>query len=197
MPNVFVGSEFGGSATTDSSGNYQINAVPLGDLNSDREWKVTALPDGFASQTKTVIAKAKHRRPRRLRLRNDEPPADRGRAVAVDRSGHGTACNAERRQHRQRSARVLRLTSAPAHGTLDCRRRALRLPSRTRAGAGGTSSFTLRRERRRREADPRNGDDHRRGARERGAHGGRRRDDDRRGRLHGDRRARERLAGSR
>src|SRR5262249_53893580 len=58
LPNVFVGSEFGGTATTDASGNYRIEGVPLGDLNTDKAWNVTAMPDGFKPQTKTVVAKA-------------------------------------------------------------------------------------------------------------------------------------------
>jgi hypothetical protein len=32
--------------------------VPLGDLNADKEWKVTAIPTGFKPQTKTVVARA-------------------------------------------------------------------------------------------------------------------------------------------
>jgi hypothetical protein len=55
---VFVGSEFGGTATTDAAGNYRIARVPLGDLDADKEWNVTAVATGFKQQTKSVVARA-------------------------------------------------------------------------------------------------------------------------------------------
>jgi uncharacterized protein YkwD/plastocyanin len=58
IPSVFVGSEFGGSATTDANGNYRIANVPLGDLDADREWKVYAQPAGFPRQVRSALAKA-------------------------------------------------------------------------------------------------------------------------------------------
>lgn len=58
IADVFVATEFGRTATTDASGNYRFDQVPLGDLNSDRAWKITAFPTGFKPQTKTVIAQA-------------------------------------------------------------------------------------------------------------------------------------------
>jgi PKD repeat protein len=58
LPNVFVGSEFGGAATTDASGNYRIANVPLGDQDADRSWTLTATPAGYAPITLTVVAKA-------------------------------------------------------------------------------------------------------------------------------------------
>ncbi len=58
LDGVFVGSEFGGSATTGADGSYRITGVPLGDLNADREWSVSIAPTGFQPQSKTVVAKA-------------------------------------------------------------------------------------------------------------------------------------------
>jgi uncharacterized protein YkwD/plastocyanin len=54
MANVFVGSGFGGSATTDSTGSYTLVNVPLGANGAARSWDITATPDGFAAQTRTV-----------------------------------------------------------------------------------------------------------------------------------------------
>ncbi|MGH3071071.1 MAG: Ig-like domain-containing protein [Gaiellaceae bacterium] len=58
IEDVLVASEFGQTAFTDENGDYRFDRVPLGDLNTDRSWKVTAFPDGFKPQTKTVVAKA-------------------------------------------------------------------------------------------------------------------------------------------
>jgi hypothetical protein len=55
---AFIGSEFGGSATTNSQGNYTLSNVPLGPGNANREWDVTAVVSGFPAQTKPVIAVA-------------------------------------------------------------------------------------------------------------------------------------------
>ena len=58
LANTFIGTEFGGTATTDANGDYRIEGVPLGDLNSDRAWQLSAMPAGFKPQNKTVVAKA-------------------------------------------------------------------------------------------------------------------------------------------
>ncbi len=60
MQGVFIGSEFGGSATTNSQGQYTLTNVPLGPNNSDRQWDITAVPPGappaFPPQTRPVTA---------------------------------------------------------------------------------------------------------------------------------------------
>ena len=58
IEDVLVATEFGATEWTDASGNYRFEHVPLGDLNTDRAWKVTAFPTGFKPQTKLVVAKA-------------------------------------------------------------------------------------------------------------------------------------------
>ena len=58
LAGAFVGTEFGATATTDAAGNYRIEKVPLGDLNSDREWKVNVKPAGYKAKTQTVVASA-------------------------------------------------------------------------------------------------------------------------------------------
>ena len=55
---AFVGGEHGGTATTDALGNYTLPNVPLGDLDADREWEVTAIVNGFKQKTVSVIARA-------------------------------------------------------------------------------------------------------------------------------------------
>jgi Domain of unknown function (DUF5979) len=55
---VFIGSGFGGFDTTDASGYYKLVDVPLNADGSPRSWDVTAQPDGFPKQTKTVIVAA-------------------------------------------------------------------------------------------------------------------------------------------
>ncbi|MDZ4827620.1 MAG: PKD domain-containing protein, partial [Actinomycetota bacterium] len=61
IPNAFVGSQFGGSDTTDANGDYSIANVPLGPNDSDRTWNVTVDPpvgSGYAKTTKSVMAVA-------------------------------------------------------------------------------------------------------------------------------------------
>ncbi|HEX6130445.1 MAG TPA: Ig-like domain-containing protein, partial [Actinomycetota bacterium] len=55
---AFVGGEHGGTATTDAAGNYTLPNVPLGDLEADREWDVTAVVPGFRPKTVAVVARA-------------------------------------------------------------------------------------------------------------------------------------------
>ncbi len=47
MPGVFVGSGFGGSATTDENGYYKLTNAPLNPDGSQRAWDVTADPADF------------------------------------------------------------------------------------------------------------------------------------------------------
>jgi len=60
MAGVFIGSEFGATATTDSSGYYTLTGAPLGANNADRTWSITASPGGFVplSLPATVSATA-------------------------------------------------------------------------------------------------------------------------------------------
>jgi hypothetical protein len=51
---VFIGSGFGGSATTDAHGYYKLLDVPLNPDGSPRSWDITAVPDEFSEQTKAV-----------------------------------------------------------------------------------------------------------------------------------------------
>jgi len=55
LTNVFIGSEFGEAATTDTNGYYILSQAPLGALGSSRTWTVTAIPNGFPPQTKSVV----------------------------------------------------------------------------------------------------------------------------------------------
>jgi carboxypeptidase family protein len=48
MAGVFIGSSFGGPASTDTTGSYTLTNVPFG------TWDITAAPDGFTSITQTV-----------------------------------------------------------------------------------------------------------------------------------------------
>ncbi|HEY3857241.1 MAG TPA: hypothetical protein VGO67_22895, partial [Verrucomicrobiae bacterium] len=54
ISNVFIGSSFGGATSTDTNGYYLLNQVPLSANGSNRVWTVTAIPNGFPSQTKSV-----------------------------------------------------------------------------------------------------------------------------------------------
>lgn len=56
---VFVGSGYGGTATTDSQGRYTLNEAPLGDGGAARDWTVSVVPKlatglGQAEKTATV-----------------------------------------------------------------------------------------------------------------------------------------------
>jgi uncharacterized repeat protein (TIGR01451 family) len=55
MTNVFIGSEFGEATTTDTNGFYILSQAPLGPNNAARTWTVSALPNGYPSQTKSVV----------------------------------------------------------------------------------------------------------------------------------------------
>jgi len=55
LSNVFIGSGFGGSATTDVNGYYILPNAPLGPLGASRTWTVTAAPLGYPSQTESVL----------------------------------------------------------------------------------------------------------------------------------------------
>jgi hypothetical protein len=58
IADVFVGSEFGGSARTDEQGYYRLSNAPLTPDGSPRSWDVTASPGGFDPQTKPVTVRA-------------------------------------------------------------------------------------------------------------------------------------------
>lgn len=58
LPGVFIGSEFGVSATTDQAGSYRLNNAPLGPNNTDRVWQITAIQSNTLNQTKAVTVKA-------------------------------------------------------------------------------------------------------------------------------------------
>ncbi len=55
---VFIGSEFGVSATTNQTGNYRLDKAPLSTNNTDRVWQVTAIHPNAPIQTKSVTVKA-------------------------------------------------------------------------------------------------------------------------------------------
>jgi hypothetical protein len=55
---AFVGSTFGGSATTDEQGEYTLTNAPLGSANSPRTWEVTVIAAGYVTQTKSVEVSA-------------------------------------------------------------------------------------------------------------------------------------------
>ena len=54
LTNVFVGSGFGAATYTDTNGYYTFSQVPLGANGASRVWTVTAIPQGFPQQTKSV-----------------------------------------------------------------------------------------------------------------------------------------------
>jgi uncharacterized repeat protein (TIGR01451 family) len=54
LAGVFVGSQFGESAYTDTNGAYQLTEAPLGANNSSRTWNITAMPTNFPAQTLPV-----------------------------------------------------------------------------------------------------------------------------------------------
>jgi hypothetical protein len=51
---VFIGAEFGDMTTTDVDGYYLFDEVPLHPDGTSRTWTITAAPNGFDSQTKSV-----------------------------------------------------------------------------------------------------------------------------------------------
>lgn len=55
---VTIVGEFGEQAITDPTGHYLFPEVPVGDDGSPRSWAVSALPVGFAQQTKPVTVRA-------------------------------------------------------------------------------------------------------------------------------------------
>ncbi|HET7721227.1 MAG TPA: carboxypeptidase regulatory-like domain-containing protein, partial [Acidimicrobiales bacterium] len=56
MAGVFIGSGFGGAATTNEAGEYLLANVPLGAGDAPRAWDITAAPEGFAPLTQSVTA---------------------------------------------------------------------------------------------------------------------------------------------
>jgi uncharacterized repeat protein (TIGR01451 family) len=54
MAGVFMGSQFGEAALTDTNGFYQLTQAPLGANNSSRTWNITAIPTNFTAQTLPV-----------------------------------------------------------------------------------------------------------------------------------------------
>jgi uncharacterized protein YkwD/plastocyanin len=115
LRDVFIGSTFGGSAKTDSNGNYRLTGVPLGDDNSDRTWIVSAIPTAFPAQDKQVTAKANEEvrldfefslnrppvatdnsvttaeeRPVEIGLQASDPEGDELTYAVVDQPAHGT-----------------------------------------------------------------------------------------------------------
>ena len=58
MPDIFIGSEFGAATRTDASGYYKFSNVPLNPDGSDRSWAITAMPESFSAQTKSVTVHA-------------------------------------------------------------------------------------------------------------------------------------------
>jgi LPXTG-motif cell wall-anchored protein len=63
VPDVFVGTEFGGAATTGADGRYTISAVPTAAGGAPRDWQVTFIPPlatglGSATRTATVSSGA-------------------------------------------------------------------------------------------------------------------------------------------
>lgn len=85
LPNAFVGTEFGETATTDAEGRYRIEDAPLGDLNADREWAVVAQPPGYKPKTQRVMvtADAESRLDFAFSTAN-EPPVAHGQTVTLD-----------------------------------------------------------------------------------------------------------------
>jgi uncharacterized repeat protein (TIGR01451 family) len=55
LADVFLGSQFGAATFTDTNGYYRLDQVPLGANGADRTWTVTAMPNGFLSQTRSVL----------------------------------------------------------------------------------------------------------------------------------------------
>lgn len=55
ITNVFIGSSFGEATTTDTNGYYILSQAPLGANGASRTWTVTAIPNGFPSQTASVV----------------------------------------------------------------------------------------------------------------------------------------------
>ncbi len=58
LAGVFIGSGFGEATTTDSTGYYLFESVPLDVEGAEREWSVTADPTNFEAKTGSVIARA-------------------------------------------------------------------------------------------------------------------------------------------
>jgi PKD repeat protein len=57
IPDVFVGTEFGGAAVTGADGRYTISSVPVNGDGTPRDWQVTFIPplaSGFSSATRTA-----------------------------------------------------------------------------------------------------------------------------------------------
>jgi PKD repeat protein len=57
VPDVFVGTEFGGAAATDSDGRYTVASVPTAAGGAARDWQVTFIPPlatGLRSATRTA-----------------------------------------------------------------------------------------------------------------------------------------------
>ncbi len=58
IPGVLIGGAFGQTTTTDGDGYYRFDDVPLDLDGSPLTWDVTAFPDGFEQQTKSVEVRA-------------------------------------------------------------------------------------------------------------------------------------------
>ena len=59
LPEVFIGSGFGGSDVTSADGNYRLEKVPLGEEGADRDWEITAIPPRLCIETQSNIVTAK------------------------------------------------------------------------------------------------------------------------------------------
>lgn len=85
LADAFVGTNFGATAKTDAAGHYSIPNVPLGDLDSDREWTVMTHPPGYKPKTKTVVVSAEQevRLDFTFTTANEKPTAE-GQTVTLD-----------------------------------------------------------------------------------------------------------------
>jgi alpha-tubulin suppressor-like RCC1 family protein/uncharacterized protein YkwD/plastocyanin/thiol-disulfide isomerase/thioredoxin/uncharacterized membrane protein YphA (DoxX/SURF4 family) len=88
LPGVFIGSGFGDSATTDTSGNYRLEKAPLGDDNADRLWQVTAIYPGAPYQSGEVTVKANQesRLDFQFDVEANAPPVAQDQAVTTNAS---------------------------------------------------------------------------------------------------------------
>jgi protocatechuate 3,4-dioxygenase beta subunit len=87
---AFVGSEFGRSATTNASGAYRLEGVPLGDSGADREWDVTVIAAGFPQASRPVVARANTEVRADFTLGGpppNSPPVAQPASVTVDEDG--------------------------------------------------------------------------------------------------------------
>jgi hypothetical protein len=91
IPDVTIVGAFGEEMTTDGDGHYLFPEVPVNDDGSPKAWDVSAIPDGFPLQTKSVTVRVDETARLDFQFGGVQPPATGNIVVKVVTQPAGTS----------------------------------------------------------------------------------------------------------